>query len=74
MAPKFPPGPSSIPVLGSLPFLSGKDTEKFVSDYISSFGSVTGLMVGQYYVTMIKDWKVIGRFNFLKLKSNLLEA
>lgn len=58
MPPKFPPGPSSIPVLGSLPFLSGKDTEKFVSEYLSSFGPVTGLRVGQYYVTMINDWKL----------------
>ena len=56
--PNYPPGPSTIPVFGSFPFLPGKDTEKFVSDYVSSFGPVTGLKVGQYYMAMINDWKL----------------
>ena len=40
--PLFPPGPPSVPVLGSLPFLPGRGVEKFVSEYVSSFGPVTG--------------------------------
>ena len=56
--PNFPPGPSAIPIFGSFPFLPGKDSEKFVSDYVTSFGPVTGFVIGQYYVTMINDWKL----------------
>ena len=40
--PNFPPGPPHLPVLGSLPFLPGTGTERFVSEYVSSFGAVTG--------------------------------
>lgn len=56
--PKFPPGPPWLPVLGSAPFLPGSGTEKFVSDYIGSFGPVTGLIQGSYYIAMINDWKL----------------
>ena len=56
--PKYPPGPPSIPILGSLPFLPGSGTEKFVSDYVASFGPVTGLIQGSYYIAMINDWKL----------------
>ena len=43
--PLFPPGPPSVPVLGSLPFLPGRGVEKFVSEYVSSFGPVTGMRI-----------------------------
>ena len=56
--PLFPPGPPSVPVLGSLPFLPGRGVEKFVSEYVSSFGPVTGLMVGSYHAAMINDWRL----------------
>jgi len=55
---KFPPGPPSVPILGSLPFLPGPGIEKFVSDYIASFGKVTGLVAGSNYIVMINDWKL----------------
>ena len=56
--PRFPPGPPSLPVVGSLPFLPGTGTEKFVSDHVTSYGPVTGLKAGSYYVAMINDWRL----------------
>jgi len=55
---KFPPGPPTVPILGSLPFLPGSGIEKFVSEYIASFGKVTGLVAGSNYIVMINDWKL----------------
>ena len=56
--PKFPPGPPAIPLVGSVPFLPGTGIERFVSDYVSSFGPVTGLVTGSYYLAMINDWRL----------------
>ena len=55
---KFPPGPPSIPVFGSIPFMPGRGIEKFVSDYVASFGPVTGAYAGSYPSVMINDWKL----------------
>ena len=45
-------------MVGSLPFLPGTGTEKFVSDHVTSYGPVTGLRAGSYYVAMINDWRL----------------
>ena len=55
---KFPPGPPSVPIFGSLPFMPGRGIEKFVSDYVASFGPVTGIQAGSYPGVMINDWKL----------------
>ena len=57
--PRFPPGPPALPLVGSLPFLpGGTGIERFVSDYVSSYGPVTGLVTGDYYLVMINDWRL----------------
>ena len=55
---KFPPGPAAIPIFGSLPFLVGKGPEKFVNEYITSYGAVTGIYTGSYPTIVINDWKL----------------
>ena len=56
--PRFPPGPPTLPLIGSLPFLPGTGTEKFVSEHVASYGPVTGMVAGSYYVAMVNDWKL----------------
>ena len=45
-------------MIGSLPFLPGTGTERFVSEYVASYGPVTGLRVGSYNAAMINDWRL----------------
>ena len=35
--PRYPPGPPTVPLLGSLPFLPGRGVEKFVSEYVDMY-------------------------------------
>ena len=55
---RFPPGPPHIPIVGSVPFLSGNGVEKYVSPRVASYGPVTGMYVGSYPFIMINDWKL----------------
>ena len=45
-------------MIGSLPFLPGTGTERFVSEHVAAYGPVTGLRVGSYNVAMINDWRL----------------
>ena len=57
--PRFPPGPLALPIMGSHPFLPGEGTEKYVSEKVTSYGTVTGLFSGSYPLIVINDWRMV---------------
>merc|ERR1719341_1274291 len=52
----FPPGPPSLPLIGTYPFLSGNGPEKYFGPEVCSFGPVTGLYAGSYPTIVLNDW------------------
>ena len=54
----FPPGPPHLPIIGSLPFLSGLGLEKYVGQAVAAYGPVTGLFGAAYPLVVINDWKL----------------
>jgi hypothetical protein len=64
----FPPGPTSLPLIGSYPFLKGEGVERFLGRQVMgrmrcppvpqacSYGPVTGLYIGSYPVIVLNDW------------------
>jgi len=54
--PNFPPGPPSLPIIGSYPFLRGKGLEKFFGAQVCSYGPVTGLYAGSYPMVVLNHW------------------
>ena len=55
---KFPPGPPRLPLVGSVPFLSGRGVEKYFGEKVVSYGPVTGLYVASDPFVVINDWKL----------------
>jgi len=58
--PNFPPGPPSVPILGSVPFLPKmKGVVAFAGDWITErYGKLVGLKLGPYPVVCIYDYEL----------------
>merc|ERR1712032_420043 len=52
----FPPGPPSLPLIGTYPFLSGNGPEKYFGPEVCSFGPVTGLYAGSYPTIVLNNF------------------
>ncbi|XP_077990654.1 cytochrome P450 2C38-like [Glandiceps talaboti] len=57
--PNLPPGPTGWPILGSLPFLAGKQMDITLTELGRKYGDVYSIMFGSYLVVVLNSYDVI---------------
>ncbi|XP_077990656.1 cytochrome P450 2J6-like [Glandiceps talaboti] len=57
--PNLPPGPTGWPILGSLPFLAGKQMDITLTELGRKYGDVYSIMLGSYRVVILNSFDVI---------------
>ena len=56
---KFPPGPPSLPIVGSLPFFKSTDLIEVLSDFQKTYGDVFTLDMGSNRTVVLNSYDVI---------------
>ena len=57
----FPPGPPRLPVVGSLPYITGKQQNLLLGlrDMVSKYGPVVGYYIGSTPIVLVSDFEIL---------------
>lgn len=66
---KLPPGPTGLPIVGVLPFMSPEHPQKTITEWGKQYGSVYSMYVGQQLTVVLNDYEAI-RAAFIEQADN----
>ena len=61
---RLPPGPIGLPILGSLPFMSG-DTTTWIMGLFARYGKIASARLGSCDVVFVGDYEVLKRISMI---------